>query len=70
MMFASLWHTIYINIHHNSLTLSILKLLSESLVFSRIIYALPVWGPPLRKDQIASVQQLQNYAIRVTKIFR
>jgi len=41
------------SIHWNSLTYSILKLLSESLIFSRITYALPVWGPPLRKDQIS-----------------
>ena len=40
---------------------------SESLIFSRIDYALPVWGPPLNKSQVGHLQRLQNRAIRVTK---
>ena len=53
--------------HRNSLTFSILKLLTESLIFSRISYALPVCGPPLRKDQISHLQLLQNHVVRITK---
>jgi len=49
------------------LTYSILKLLSESLIFSRINYALPVCGPPLRKNQISRLRHLQNQAIWITK---
>ena len=45
----------------------ILKLLRESLLFSRITYALPVWGSSLRKDQVAHLQRLQNRAVRITK---
>ena len=26
-----------------------------------------MWGPPLRKDQVARLQQLQNHAVHVTK---
>ena len=59
-----------LNVHRNSLTFSILKLLSESLIFSRITYALPVWGPPLRKDQISRLQRMQNRAVRITKSLR
>jgi len=56
-----------LSIHRNSLTYYILKLLSESLILSRISYALPVWGSPLRKDQISRLQCLQNRAIRINK---
>jgi len=65
MMYANELHII--SIHRNSLTYSILKLLSESLIFSRISYALPVWGPLLRKDQISRLQRLQNQTVLITK---
>ena len=45
-------------------------MLSESLILSKIDYALPVWGPPLNKSQVACLQRLQNRAIRVTKCLR
>ena len=57
----------YLHLYQNSLTFSILKLLTESLIFSKISYALPVWGPPLRKDQISRLQRLQNRTVRITK---
>ena len=57
----------FLSTHLNSLTFSILKLLTESLIFLRISYALLVWGPPLRKDQISCLQRLQNRAVRITK---
>jgi len=30
-------------------------------------HTLPVWGPPMRKDQISCLQSLQNQAIQITK---
>ena len=45
-------------------------MLTKSLILSRIDYALPVWGPPLNKSQVARLQRLQNRAIRVTKCLR
>ena len=53
-----------------SLTFDILKMLTKSLVLSRIDYALPVWGPPLNKSQVAHLQRLQNRAICVTRCLR
>ena len=64
------YHTIYVymlSLHRN---FDVLKMLSESLILSRIDYALPVWGPPLNKSQVAYLQRLQNRAIRVTKCLR
>ena len=34
-----------LSLHRKSLTCDVLKMLSESLILSRIDYALPVWGP-------------------------
>jgi len=45
-------------------------MLSESLILSIIDYALPVWGPPLNKSQVACLQHLQNRAIGVTKCLK
>ena len=56
--------------HRKSLTTDILKMLTESLILSRFDYALPVWGSPLQKCQVAHLQHLQNRAIRVTKSLR
>ena len=56
--------------HRRSLTFDVLKMLSESLILSRIDYALPVWGPPLNKSQVACLQCLQNRAIRITKYLK
>ena len=43
----------------------ILKLLVESLVLSRLNYALPVWGPALACDLLARLVKMHNRAIRV-----
>jgi len=37
----------------------------ESLISSRIMYALPVWGPPLLSYQVGRLQHMQNRAVRV-----
>ena len=48
----TLWHTLSLNYY---------------LSHSRITYALPLWGPPLRKGQISRLQRLHNQAIYITK---
>ena len=37
----------------------------ESLISSLIMYALPVWGPPLLNHQVGRLQCIQNRAVRV-----
>ena len=59
-----------LSIHRKSLTFEVLKMLTESLILSRIDYALPVWGPPLNKSQVARLQRLQNRGIRITRCLR
>ena len=59
-----------LSLHRKSLTFDVLKMLSESLILSRIDYALPIWGPPLNSSQVARLQRLQNRAIHVTKCLR
>ena len=55
-----------INYHSKSLPREILKMLVESLVFSRYTYALPVWGPAIHKDSLSRISRLQNRAVRMT----
>ena len=50
---------------HKHLPVSLLKLLMESLISSHIMYALPVWGPPLLNHQVGCLQLIQNRAVRV-----
>ena len=50
---------------HKHLPVSLLKLLMESLISLRIMYALPVWGPPLLNHQVGCLQHIQNRAMRV-----
>ena len=59
-----------LSLHRKSLTFDILKMLVESLIFTRFDYAIPVWGPPLQQCQVARLQHLQNRAVRVTKSLR
>ena len=59
-----------LSLHRKSLTFGVLKMLSESLILSRINYALPIWGPPLNRSQVARLQHLQNRAIHVMKCLR
>jgi len=41
------------------------KLLIESLVFSHVLYCLPVWGPSLSDTSVNRLKYLQNRAIRL-----
>ena len=50
---------------HKHLPVSLLKLLMESLISSRIMCALPVWGPPLLNHQVGCLQRIQNREVRV-----
>ena len=53
-----------LSLHRKSLTFDVLKMLSESWIFSRIDYALHVYmDPPLNRSQMAHLQCLQNRAI-------
>ena len=44
---------------------SLLKFLIESLVFSRLVYCLPVWGPPLTVTSINRLKCLQHRAVQL-----
>ena len=55
-----------INPHVKFLPSHIVKMLVESLVFSRYTYALPVWGPVIHQDSLTRLSRLQNRAVRMT----
>ena len=61
-----------LSVNRKSPTFEVLEMLTdhESLILSRIDYALPVWGPPLNKSQVAHLQHLQNRVIRITVCLR
>ena len=52
--------------HVRFLPTTIVKILMESLVFSRYTYALPVWGPAINRDCLSHLDRLQNRAVRLT----
>ena len=52
--------------HVKSLPSPIIKMLVESLVFSRYVYALPVSGPAIQKDALSRLTRLHNHGIRLT----
>ena len=56
-----------INSHKHCLSSHLLKLLVESLVFSHLSYALPVWGPPLNQQLLQRLERTQNRAVRLCK---
>ena len=55
-----------INCHVKSLSSDIIKMLVESLVFSRYTYVLSVWGPAIHQDSLSHISRLQNRAERIT----
>ena len=61
------FYLFWINYHRKCLSSLILKMLLDSLAFSRINYALPVWGPAISKLAVSRLQRLQNRAVRITK---
>ena len=56
-----------INLHKHCLSPHLLKLLMESLVFSHLSYALPVWGPSLNQQLHQRLERSQNRAVRLCK---
>jgi len=56
----------YLNLIKNytkNLPSPIVKMLIESLVFSRYIYALSVWGSAISKDSLCRLNQFQDRAV-------
>ena len=58
----------------NFLSSFVIKMLIDSLVLSRLDYALPVWGPPLSEAFInclhAKTLELGSSQVRITKLLR
>ena len=48
----------------------VLKLLIDSLVLSRLTYALPVWGSTISKQCLTHLQRQHNWAVRIVKNLR
>ena len=42
-------------------------MLIDSLVLSRLTYALCVWGPPLTQASVNRLQGLQNWGVRMAR---
>ena len=61
------YYLFWINSKRKFLSSVVIKLLIDSLVLSRLDYALPVWGPPLTQASINRLQRLQNWGVRITK---
>jgi len=64
------YYLFWINTHRKCLSSSVIKMLVDSLVFPRMDYALPVWGTSLSQHSIQRLQNLQNWAIRITMSLR
>ena len=47
------YYLYWINAHYKHMPNDVLKLLVDSLVLSRLTYALPVWGPTISKQCLA-----------------
>ena len=54
------YYLFWINSKRKFLSSSVIKMLIDSLVLSRLDYVLPVWGPPLSQASINHLQRLQN----------
>ena len=60
------FYLFWISSHQKCLPTEVIKMLIDSLVLSRLIYALPVWGPLLSQSDIHRLQRLHNWGIRIT----
>ena len=56
-----------LNLHKHCLSPHLLKLLVESLVLSRLSYALSVWGPSLSQQLLQRLERSQNCAVRLCR---
>ena len=52
--------------HRTSLTKSVSKMLVESLVLSRMKYAISTWGPALQQKYMSRLQRMQNRGVRLS----
>ena len=64
------YYLYWINAHYKHLPNDVLKLLIDSLVLSRLSYALPVWGPAISKQNLHRLQRLHNWAVRIVRGLR
>ena len=60
------YYLMMISSHAKSLPSLVVKMLIESLVFSRYSYALPVWGPALHTDSLARLRRIHNRSVQLT----
>ena len=61
------YYLYWINAHYKHMPTDVLKLLIDSLVLSRLSYALPVWGPAISKQCLTRLQRQHNWAVRIVK---
>ena len=64
------YYIYWIYAHYKHLPNDVLKQLIDSLVLSRLTYALPVWGPASSKQCIMRLQRQHNWAVRIVKSLR
>ena len=60
------YYLFLISPHVRFLPTTIVKMLMESLVFSRYTYALLVWGPAISRDCLSCLDRLQNRPVYLT----
>ena len=63
------YYLYWINAHYKHMP-DVLKLLIDSLVLSRLTYALPVWGPAISKQCLGRLQRQHNWAVRIVRNLR
>ena len=56
----------WINSHRHDLPNTVIKMLVDSMVLSRINFASPAWGPSLSGSLIQCVQRLLNWGVRIS----
>ena len=57
----------YLLSHYKHMPNDVIKLLIDSLVLSRLTYALPVWGPAISKQCLTRLQRQYNWAVHIVK---
>lgn len=67
---SMLYYIYLISKHHHVIKADLLRTLTESLVLSRLLYSLPVWGTPLSQYYLQRLQQMQHCAVRLCKGLR
>ena len=67
LLFYCAYYLYLINFHSKSLPHDheILKMLMESLVFSQLNYALPIWQPAVHQNPLSRINRLYNRAVHI-----